>query len=83
MMHLLFWILNSEFWIHYFPHGFAITFPSRRRCSRNCHQFERAPGTGCLLTVKHGGKLTTFDRSIPASGVIGGEHALEIVTPVS
>jgi hypothetical protein len=36
-----------------------------------------------LLTVKHGGKLTTFDCSIQTSGVIGGEHALEIVTPVS
>lgn len=35
------------------------------------------------LAVKHGGKLATFDRSIPTSGVIGGEHALEIVAPMS
>ena len=35
------------------------------------------------LAVKHGGKLATFDRSIPTAGVIGGEHAMEIVSPVS
>lgn len=35
------------------------------------------------LAVKHGGKLATFDRSIPTTGVIGGERALEIVAPVS
>ena len=35
------------------------------------------------LAVKHGGKLATLDRSIPASGVIGGEHALEIITPAA
>lgn len=35
------------------------------------------------LAVKHGGKLATLDRSIPKSGVLGSEYALEIVTAES
>ena len=32
------------------------------------------------LAVKHGGKLATLDRSIPAAAVIDGEPALEVIS---
>ena len=31
------------------------------------------------LATQHGGKLATFDGSIPATAVTGGEHALELL----
>jgi toxin-antitoxin system PIN domain toxin len=33
------------------------------------------------LAVKNGGALATLDRAIPTAAVVGGEHALEVITP--